>query len=354
MKLPKQITFTKDMRKKLLFTVVVIVSIVISAKAQTPHVSAYQAGAYQAGVMNVRDLAPVPGGGLIVIDYNFWNKSNSYVDRFGNEIDHIEIDRGGIKTELDLTQQAAGYTNVPVLFFASSFKLFGATYMASINPAFISSNFRMNIHASLSDSTITSSANTGGFGDLAILPLGLGWSFNDKVDFSLFYTFYAPTGRYETGAEDNVGRGYWTHQIQLPTYFYFMEKATALFVMPTFETNSNVKDSDVRPGNRFSIEYGVSQYLTSWLELEILNGHNLQISDDKGDDVWWDNTPLEFRDQASTVSFGVGAWPMEGQLNIRLKYAMDYGVKQRYKSNFWSFSLIYIPGILNGKTTSEG
>ncbi len=341
------------MRKLLLIISVVFLYTSVS-KAQTPHVSAYQAGAYQAGVMNVRDLAPVPGGGLIIIDYNFWNNSTSYVDRFGNDITHIELEYDGLKTEIDLTQQISGYTNVPVLFYASSFKLLGATYMASINPSFISSGYKMNIHASLSDTTVITAGNTGGFGDLAIMPVGLGWSFGDKADFSLFYTLYAPTGRYETGAADNVGRGYWTHQIQLPAYFYFMEKATALFVMPTFETNSNVKDSDVRPGNRFSIEYGVSQYITSWLELEILNGHNLQISDDKGDDVWWDNTALEFRDQASTVSFGLGAWPVEGQLNIRLKYAMDYGVKQRYKSNFWSFSLIYIPGILNGKTASEG
>jgi len=299
------------MRKYFLIVFLLSASIV---KAQESHVSAYQAGAYQAGVMNVRDLAPVPGGGLMFLDYNFWNNSKSYVDQFGNEIDHIIIDRNGFNTELDLTQQVAGYTNVPVLFFASSFKLLGATYMASLNPAFISSNFKMNIHGSLSDSTVTSTGNTGGFGDLAILPLGLGWSFNDKVDFSFFYTFYAPTGRYQTGAADNVGKGYWTHQFQLPTYFYFMDKATALFVMPTFETNSYIKDSDVRPGSRFSIEYGVSQYVTSWLELEILNGHNLQISDDMGDDVWWKDTLLEARDQASTVSFGAGVWPWEGRL----------------------------------------
>ena len=335
------------MIKYLLFALFTLLS-ASKSKAQTPHVSAYQAGAYQAGVMNVRDLAPVPGGGLIIIDYNFWNNSTSFVDRFGNDVSHFELEYDGAKTEIDLTQQISGYTNVPVLFYASSFKLLGATYMASINPSFISSGYKMNVHASLSDTTIITAGNTGGFGDLAIMPVGLGWSFDDKVDFSLFYTFYAPTGRYETGAADNVGRGYWVHQFQLPTYFYFMEKATALFVMPTYEINGKVKDSDVRPGNRFSIEYGISQYLTSWLEVEILNGHNLQVSDDKGNDVWWANTPLEFRDKASTVSFGVGAWPIAEQLNIRLKYALDYGVKQRYKSNFLSFSAIYIPNILTG------
>ena len=337
------------MRKYLQFVLIVILLSTSIAIAQTPHVSAYQAGAYQAGIMNVRDLAPLDEGGLIFIDYNFWNRSTAYHDQFGNEVTHYEINREGINTLIDLTPQINGYTNVPVLFFASNFKIFGAQYLASANPSFVSSGYKMNIHASLSDTTITTTGNTGGFGDLAMMPLGLGWSFNKKIDLSFFYTFYAPTGRYHTGAADNVGRGYWTHQFQLPAYFYFMDKATALFVMPTFETNSKIKDSDVRAGSRFSFEYGISQYLTSWLELEILNGHNLQIGDDTGEDVWWNNTQLEFKDRASTFSFGAGVWPWEGRLNMRIKYAMDYRVKQRYRSNFWSFSVIFIPNILTAK-----
>ena len=183
---------------------------------------------------------------------------------------------------------------------------------------------------------------------MVIVPFALGWSFNNKIDLSFYYTVYLPTGRYETGASDNVGRGYWTHQFQLPAYFYFMEKATALFVMPTFETNGKVKDSDVRAGNRLTIEYGVSQYLTSWLELEILNGHNWQVGNDKGEDVWWKDTPLYAKDQTSAISFGVGVWTLKSRLNIRLKYAMDYGTKQRYRSNFLSFSVLFNPYLLTG------
>ncbi len=315
--------------------------------ANAQDVSAYQAGAYQPGLMNIRDLAVLEGPGLILIDYNYWNNSNSYYDRFGDKVSSYEIDRLLIKTTLDFNPQISGYINVPVLFYASNIKILGGRYMASINPVFVTSNYRMNIHASASDTTVISSGNSGGLGDIAILPVGLGWSVNNKIDLSFFYTFYAPTGRYVTGAADNVGKGYWTHQFQAPAYFYFQEKATALFVMPTFEMNGKIKNSNVRPGNRLTVEYGVSQYLTSWLELEILNGHNWQIGNDKGEDVWWLDTPLYSKDQTSTVSFGAGVWPWEGRFNIRVKYAMDYGTKQRYKSNFWSFSAIFIPNLLN-------
>ena len=336
------------MKKVLLF---VFISLLSYSAAIAQRISAYQAGSYQPGLMNVRDLAP-PGAGIVFLDYNYWNNSNSYVDQFGNEVSSLEIDLSPIdpsfgKATLDLDQQVSGYANVPVLFYSSKFKILNARYMASINPVYLTSNYRMNIH--VSDTTINSTGNASGFGDLSFIPLGLGWSIKDKIDISFFYMVYAPTGKYKTGASDNIGKGFWTHQFQVPFYYYFMEKASALLVMPTFEMNGSVKDSDFKAGNRFTIEYGFSQYVNSWLELEVINGHNWQMGDDKGEDFWWKGTQLDVKDHTSNVGFGIGVWPWAGRLNIRAKYAMDYGTKQRYKSSFLSASIIFIPNILAEK-----
>jgi hypothetical protein len=164
------------------------------------------------------------------------------------------------------------------------------------------------------------------------------------------YTFYAPTGRYEIGADDNLGQGFWTHQFQLPAYFYMMEQATALVIITTFEFNSKVKDSEARAGNRFTLEYGISQYFTEWLEVEVMNGHNWQISDDTGENAWWNGTRFDSRDSKSTFSVGVGVWTLKGMLNLRPKYIMDYAVRQRFRNQFVSFSLILMPGILSGES----
>jgi len=331
------------MKKFLLFTVIVL-SALPQLLAQESTVSAYQAGAYQSGLLNVRDLSAVDPG-LYFLDYNYWNSSNSYYDRNGEKVDGFESALGHV----DLSQQVGGYTNVPVIFWVSKFKIFGARYMASLAPVFMSSNYKMNIHADRNDSTAFSMGNTGGLGDIAVIPLALSWTFGNNIDLAFYYTFYAPTGRYENGAGDNVGRGYWTHQFQLPFYYYLQDKATAFVVVPTFEFNSEVEDSDVIPGSRMTLEYGISQYVTSWLELEILNGHNWQVGDDTGDDAWWRETQMYTKDKTNTVSFGVGVWPWAGRLNLRAKYAMDYGVTQRYKSNFWSASIIFIPNLLTEK-----
>jgi hypothetical protein len=322
---------------KKIFTLITILFFT-SLTTTAQQVSAYQYGAYQPGLMNVRDLATVTSPGLILIDYNYWLSSDGFYDQNG---DRLTLDR--------LDTQVSGYINVPVIYYASDWKILGGRYSVSLAPMYMSAGARINVHNLTDRQEFVVSPNVGGFGDLIFSPLTLGWSFNDNMDFSFLYMAYAPTGRYEIGADDNIGKGYWTHQFQAPFYYYLMEKATALFVMPTFETNGQVKGSDVRPGSRFSLDYGISQYVTSWLELEILNGHTWQISDDKGDDVWWNGTKLEGRDHTNTVSFGAGAWPWEGRLNVRAKYVMDYGVKQRFKTNFLSLSVIFIPNVLTGK-----
>ncbi len=296
--------------------------------------------------MNVRDLASITSPGLIFIDYNYWNNSNGYYDKNGNKVTGIQVQ----DKLLNLDINVSGYINVPVLFYTSKFKLLGGRYSVSIAPTLISSNYKANIHTD--NNEVYTKGNTSGFGDMAFSPLNLSWT-KDKMDFSFIYTAYAPTGKYETGADDNIGKGYWTHQLQVPFYYYLMEKATALFVMPTYEMNGEIKDSSVRPGSRFTIEYGISQYVNSWLEFEVINGHNWQIGNDTGEGIWWKDSQLFDKDQTSTVSFGAGAWPIIEKLNIRAKYALDYGTKQRFKSNFLSLSVIFIPNILTGKRNTE-
>ncbi len=312
-------------------------------------VSPIQGGAYQPGLLNVRDYTAFDPG-LYFYDYSYWNNSNAFYNQFGDKVSGIEIDmtpinpEAGIKS-LSFEPQVSGYTNIPFIFYVSKLKIFEGSYIASISPGFVTSN--SNMYVNTTDTSIYNTGNSGGFGDFEFMPFGLSWSFNKKVDVSFLYSIYVPTGRYKTGADNNVGKGYWTHQFQVPFYLYFFEQTMALALVPTFEINGKVKDADVRPGSRLTIEYGISQFIISWLEVEFLNGHNWQITDDKGEDLWWKESPLYTKDQTSTFSFGIGAWPWQGRFGARLKYARDYGSKQRYRKNFWTLSFLSIPKLLN-------
>ena len=50
----------------------------------------------------------------------------------------------------------------------------------------------------------------GGLADSYYQPVILGWR-TERADIRAIYGFLAPTGRFESGEDDNVGSGYWTH-----------------------------------------------------------------------------------------------------------------------------------------------
>ena len=94
--------------------------------------------------------------------------------------------------------------------------------------------------------------------DLYVVPLYLGWH-APRADFIAGYGFYAPTGKYEAGANDNVGLGMWSHEIQAGTTVY-LDAAKKISAATTayLELHSNKKDQDLKVGNLLTLEGGMA------------------------------------------------------------------------------------------------
>jgi len=319
----------------------------IALPAQAQVASPLQSGHYSPVMMNVRDMAHPPAG-LFVVWYNAFTGSDSYVDRNGNKFDSIP---GLIQdTRLDLKLDA--FASVPTFFWASEFRILGgARYMAGIAPNYVSAEVsavteRMGIINP--DSTIVRQhgSRNSGFSDLFVTPLGLSWG-GEKADLTFFYSFYAPTGKYETGNAESIGLGFWTHQMQARGYLYPKpDKSTALMLGVIYELNGTLKDVDVSPGDRFTLEWGLSQYFSDRFEVAVQGGHNWQIGDDGGADVYWD---ANVHDRKSTVAVGATFWAWPEKLAVTGKYAFDFGVRQRFDNNTIFVNVLLVPGWLTGQ-----
>lgn len=227
-----------------------------------------------------------------------------------------------------------GLATAPAFFLATKKKILGATYMAGFVPVYFWANasFGTNI-------TDPTSAKLNGIADFYFAPVTLSWG-TQKFDWTLAYGFTAPTGRYETGADDNIGLGFWTHQVQGFGYYYPIEdKSTALMLGLTYEMNSKVKGENYNPGNRLSLEWGISQYVSERLELAFQGGHNWQVVDDKGSDVLFGG---DIRDKKSTLAFSAGYWAWAGRLQVNAKYGFDFGMVQRFKTNMLMLNFTFI------------
>ncbi len=322
---------------RILFILSILICYFSDSHAQLfpePIVSPLQVGAYFPGLINPRDYSNPQTSGLIAMDYNVFFNTDDYYDINGNR-------RGD---DFDLS----GYSNILALVYVSpEISWLGkARYMGIVSPYFVTAKFTGKIGSAVGLGQELST-NINGFGDISISPIYLTWSFSDnRFDVTTGYTFTAPTGPYRTGADDNIGLGYWNHALQVFGYYYSSDKSTAIYLGNTFEIHSKIRDADVKPGSRYSIEYGISQYLSERFEITVQGGNGWQVGEDSGSDVYWDPS---VRDRKSTIGAGIGFWLIKEKLYSNLKWWTNYGVRQNFSVNYAQLQLIYIPQILQGK-----
>ncbi|HET7453160.1 MAG TPA: transporter, partial [Thermoanaerobaculia bacterium] len=70
--------------------------------------------------------------------------------------------------------------------------------------------------------------------------------------------FLAPTGRFEAGAADNVGSGYWTHVLASGQTVYLTEdKRTAVSAFQMYEFHTTQEGTGIHPGETFDLDYSL-------------------------------------------------------------------------------------------------
>jgi hypothetical protein len=140
----------------------------------------------------------------------------------------------------------------PLLWYVSKAKVFGANYGVMVVFPWANASLEAPAFA-LSDTIDTS------FGDMAVRPLDLGWHAK-RADVSAGFQFYMPTGRYERGGSDNIGKGMWTYEPFVGTTLYFDEARTASLATTAFwEFHGDKEDSNVKVGQILTLEGGLGK-----------------------------------------------------------------------------------------------
>lgn len=129
--------------------------------------------------------------------------------------------------------------------------LSGATYSASITIP-IANN-------SLAADSIGAISAGGGLADSYYQPVILGWR-TGHVGIRAIYGFLAPTGRFEAGASDNVGSGYWTHVVASgQTVYLTKDKRTAISAFQMYEFHGTQEGTGAHPGQTINLDYSVTR-----------------------------------------------------------------------------------------------
>ena len=331
---------------------ILLLTVALWAVACSAH--AAEIGHFNGGILNIRDyFVPEPGiyGGL----YNYFYHTGRLNDRHGDEITSVTINpRRGPGVTLGVDVDVNLYAFTPSVVWVSPWKILGAKYGALISLPFANASLETTLSTATGRGG-TVDASSFNLGDMYVQPVWLGWTM-PHWDVAFAYGFYAPTGKYHTQtvtfprggsitaeATDNIGYGFWTHQLQGAAAWYpWTHKATAVTAALTYEIHHSKRDFDLTPGQNLTLNWGISQYLPLTRDQKLLleigpaGYSSWQISDDTGRDA----RNGDVHDQVHGVGgqLGLTYLPWQAALNFHAFY--EVSAHDRFQGQAYGLNLV--------------
>jgi hypothetical protein len=314
-------------------------------------VEAGEIGHFAPGVPSIRDLA-VPEPGFYGVLYNYLYGADRVNDANGDEIKSITMRPGpGPGVTLDLDVDVNVYALAPTFIWVSKHQVLGGKYGAYITQTIGNTSVAASLSAQTGSGRNVDDSQFG-LGDLFVQPLWLGWT-KAHWDFAAGYGFYAPIGQYDTEtitlpvvgavtveAADNIGLGFWTHQLQgVATWYPWTDRRMAVVTALTYEIHGEQDDFDLTPGDNLTLNWGVSRYLalnekhTLLLEIGPAGYSSWQVEDDSGRNAA--ASPVKDEVHAVGVQVGLVEVPRYGTLSFR--YLNEFAAEDRFEGE--SFGL---------------
>jgi len=144
-------------------------------------------------------------------------------------------------------------------------------------------------NSSLASDTKGQLSAGGGFGDFYLQPFILGWQ-TDRVGIRVVYGVLMPTGRFNAGASDNVGSGYWSNAPSAGvTVFLTADRRTTLSAFHMYEFHTVQDGTDIHPGQTANIEYSITRAVPinaqTQLQLGVIGYGQWQTTDKTGPSI---------------------------------------------------------------------
>ena len=214
-----------------------------------------------AGLMSASQ--PDPGTYFAPLYYGY--RGDTLRDRNGDAIAY-DPERLG---SLDVNGYGIG------IWWVSDKKLWGGNYSLMVAPAWTDNKFEAPILG------LVAEVKTG-FTDLYVQPINLGWH-KDRADYNAGVGIYAPTGRYDATADDNLGMGMWTLELFGGGTWYLDEaKSWSFATTASYEFHSKKEDSDIRVGQILTLEGGLGKsYMDGAVNVGLAYYAQWKVTDDK-------------------------------------------------------------------------
>jgi len=288
----------------------------------THRVATAQVLHYQPGVSNIRDFF-LATPGFAYAQYNTYYASNTLKDPNGVTVDADTI-AGFVADETRV------FTIAPELSWNPGLELLGLAYTFVVSPSF--ANSHVGAHREGGGEL---EQDQFGNGDLMVQPLWIGGGWKHTY-LSGGYAFYAPIGKYTPNAPDNIGLGFWSHQLQFGGYYLpNANEGTVVMLMTTYEFAGEQEGTDITPGDHLSLEWGLGQKLGTRWRLGGSGYLQWQVTGATG------VPDPDARDRVYAAGGQVAFWPIIERFYLSGRLLAEFGARDRFQGLLGTFSLAY-------------
>lgn len=286
---------------------------------------AFIPGYYQPSVQGIRDVE-MPDKGWGVYWYNSFYYSDRPIDINGDEADPKKY---GVPTSRETT----AYTTYPYLYWMPGIDLFGGSLGFSLN--MVLGHITLTSYYPLADET--RSDKNFSLGDMAIAPIILAWDLDNF--FGVFNLFLGlPISKHDPNDRDNVGLGYFAVVPQLGGMYYFdKEHKNALMMILTFEIKTEVRNSDVRPADVFSFEFGYSRFFTKHLSAGATAFYQAQVNYTAGIAEEFS----KWKQQAGAIGLEASYWFKPDIWGLTFKYNWEYMARAGFQGRNFVLNIYF-------------
>lgn len=243
----------------------------------------------------------------------------------------------------------------PMIWYVSEKKLLGANAGALLVFPFANAGLEAPFFG-VGEETGTS------FSDMLVRPLDLGWH-HTQYDVAAGLQFYAPTGKYDAEASDNIGKGMWTWEPFLGGTYYFDEKKSiSLATTAYWEFHGTKKDTDTKVGQILTLEGGLGKsYLDGGLIIGAAYYAQWKLTNDE-QTVTLPSGPVEldFPNKHKVYGFGPDVTlPVASKTKlfalVNIRYLWETGAKVKTEGESLVITATFpIPSIKLEKKTDAG
>lgn len=183
----------------------------------------------------------------------------------------------------------------------------------------------------------------GGLADSYYQPFILGWR-EKRADIRAVYGFLAPSGRFNVGASNNVGSGYWTHAFSSGQTFYLnANRTTAVSAFQMYEIHTTQQGTQIHPGDTLNLDYSLTHVLSLQrdlnLQVAVVGYEQWQLTDKTGPAITPAQSSAHYK--VNALGFGSSLILPARKVSVGIKYFKEF----EDRSTFQGYSLQITAGI---------